>query len=54
MTKMLPTHAAELKARLEDRTATIAVVGLGYVGLPLVRAMHDGGFSVVGFDPETA
>jgi len=30
--------------------ATIGVVGLGYVGLPLVKALGDKGFNVVGFD----
>jgi UDP-N-acetyl-D-glucosamine dehydrogenase len=49
MTQM-PSRAQELKARLANRTATIAVVGLGYVGLPLVRAMHAAGFQVIGFD----
>jgi UDP-N-acetyl-D-glucosamine dehydrogenase len=42
--------ASALRDRLEARTATIAVVGLGYVGLPLVRAAHDAGFPVIGFD----
>ncbi|MBI1189900.1 MAG: nucleotide sugar dehydrogenase [Tepidisphaera sp.] len=37
-------------ARFERRRATVGVVGLGYVGLPLVRAMHDAGFTVVGYD----
>lgn len=46
----IPSRAQELKARLENRTATIAVVGLGYVGLPLVRAMHAAGFHVIGYD----
>ena len=32
------------------RTARIAIIGLGYVGLPLVRAFADKGFPVVGFD----
>lgn len=39
-----------IRAKLEDRTATIGVVGLGYVGLPLVDAVHQAGYSVVGFD----
>ena len=39
-----------LRARIEDRSAVVAVVGLGYVGLPLVRAFHDAGFSVIGYD----
>lgn len=33
---------------------TIAVVGLGYVGLPLCRAMHDAGHRVLGFDRDPA
>ena len=45
-------HAAELSRKLEDRSATIAVVGLGYVGLPLVRVMHTAGFHVLGFDTD--
>jgi UDP-N-acetyl-D-glucosamine dehydrogenase len=44
--------AAALRERLNTRTATIAVVGLGYVGLPLVRAAHDAGFPVIGFDTD--
>ncbi len=46
----LSASARELIARFESRSATIGVVGLGYVGLPLVRAMHDSGFRVIGFD----
>ena len=42
--------AAGLIDRFSRREATIGVVGLGYVGLPLVRAMHDAGFKVVGYD----
>jgi UDP-N-acetyl-D-glucosamine dehydrogenase len=42
--------ATELARRLDDRSATIAVVGLGYVGLPLARAMHRAGYRVLGFD----
>lgn len=45
-----PPPAQELLKRIADRSATLAVVGLGYVGLPLVRAMHGAGFTVVGFD----
>lgn len=42
--------AKDLINRFSNRTATIGVVGLGYVGLPLVRALHGAGFRVVGFD----
>lgn len=43
-------HTLELFGRLEARTARIGVVGLGYVGLPLVIEFHRRGFEVVGFD----
>jgi len=33
-----------------ERTAIIAVIGLGYVGLPLVRALIGAGFKVIGLD----
>lgn len=39
-----------LLARLDKREATIGIVGLGYVGLPLALAAIDAGFKVVGFD----
>lgn len=39
-----------LLARLDKREATIGIVGLGYVGLPLALAAIDAGFNVVGFD----
>ncbi|MEO1583906.1 MAG: nucleotide sugar dehydrogenase [Planctomycetota bacterium] len=47
-------HADTLRARLADRSAVIGVVGLGYVGLPLVGAMVDAGFRVIGFDVDRA
>lgn len=36
------------------RRARVAVIGLGYVGLPLIRAFHDAGFPVLGFDIDPA
>ncbi len=36
--------------KIENRTAVIGVVGLGYVGLPLVLEFHRKDFPVVGFD----
>ena len=46
----LPPRAAELMAKIEARTAVVGVVGLGYVGLPLLAAFHGAGFPVIGFD----
>ena len=40
----------QVKAKLENKQATIAVIGLGYVGLPLVIEFCKSGFSVVGYD----
>src|SRR4051794_30627172 len=37
-------------AKINDRTAKVAVIGLGYVGLPLLRAFFQAGFPVMGFD----
>jgi UDP-N-acetyl-D-glucosamine dehydrogenase len=39
-----------LRDRLADRSATVAVIGLGYVGLPLVIALHGAGFRTIGLD----
>jgi UDP-N-acetyl-D-glucosamine dehydrogenase len=40
----------ELKQRIERREASIGVIGLGYVGLPLGLEFAKAGFPVVGFD----
>ncbi len=39
-----------LEERIRDRSAVIAVAGLGYVGLPLAYAFADAGFKVIGLD----
>ena len=44
-------HQSKLKQKLENKTAIVAVLGLGYVGLPLAVAFADSGFQVVGIDP---
>lgn len=44
----------DLRRRIDDRTAVAAVVGLGYVGLPLSLAIDEVGFPTVGFDIDTA
>ncbi len=40
----------KLIVMIEDRTAKVGVIGLGYVGLPLAIHFGKSGFSVVGFD----
>jgi UDP-N-acetyl-D-glucosamine dehydrogenase len=39
-----------LKAKIEKRQATAAVIGLGYVGLPLAMEIAAAGFKVIGID----
>lgn len=39
-----------LKQLIDDKTAVVGVLGLGYVGLPLLRAFWDAGFPVLGYD----
>jgi UDP-N-acetyl-D-glucosamine dehydrogenase len=39
-----------LKVKIENRQATAAVIGLGYVGLPLAMEIAAAGFKVVGID----
>ncbi|MEX0754612.1 MAG: nucleotide sugar dehydrogenase [Actinomycetota bacterium] len=41
-----------LAARIREKEAVVAVVGLGYVGLPLLVAVHGEGFPVVGYDAD--
>lgn len=58
-TSSRPAHAGRpdvrsLLARFQERTATVAVVGLGYVGLPLSLAACEAGFHVLGYDIDAA
>ncbi len=41
---------SDLEQRLEDRTAVIAVMGLGYVGLPMAMAFAEAGYTVIGLE----
>jgi UDP-N-acetyl-D-glucosamine dehydrogenase len=43
-----------LQERIESTTAGIAVIGLGYVGLPLAIGFAEIGFPVVGIDVDEA
>jgi len=51
-----PTNSVfqKLKGRIEGRKARIAVIGLGYVGLPLAVEFARSGFRVTGIDTEKA
>jgi tRNA A37 threonylcarbamoyladenosine dehydratase len=39
-----------LLERIHARQATVAVIGLGYVGLPLAMAYAEAGFDTIGID----
>lgn len=41
-----------LKRRLEQREACIAIIGMGYVGLPLAATLHSAGHRVLGVDSD--
>lgn len=44
----------QLLDRLNNREALVAVVGLGYVGLPLAVELAEAGFDVIGLDVDAA
>ena len=39
-----------LLQKIQDRKATVGIIGLGYVGLPLAVEFAKGGFKVIGYD----
>jgi len=44
-------QAQELIKKLENKSARVAILGLGYVGLPLAVVFAEAGFKVTGIDP---
>lgn len=46
----MSTCASQLRDKLTSREAHVAVIGLGYVGLPLAVVMAEAGFHVTGID----
>lgn len=49
---LAPMSLDELEAHLVARDVTVAVLGLGVVGLPLALALHGAGFAVQGYDTD--
>ena len=47
---VITSSFSELKNRIETRESRVAVIGLGYVGLPLALLYAEQKFSVTGFD----
>jgi UDP-N-acetyl-D-glucosamine dehydrogenase len=50
----MKSRLEDLEARIQNREAEIAVIGLGYVGLPLALAFARAGFRVTGIDLDQA
>jgi UDP-N-acetyl-D-glucosamine dehydrogenase len=48
-----PTAARQLSTRIDQHTAHLSIVGLGYVGLPLAVEFGKAGFKVTGIDTDT-
>lgn len=42
----------QLISRLENKTAVVGIIGLGYVGLPLMLGFTEAGYRVLGFDTD--
>jgi UDP-N-acetyl-D-glucosamine dehydrogenase len=42
-----------LLSRIEDKSAVIGIIGLGYVGLPLLLRFTEVGYKVLGFDTDS-
>ncbi|GHT13587.1 UDP-N-acetyl-D-glucosamine 6-dehydrogenase [Planctomycetales bacterium] len=40
----------KLAQKIKDKTAKVGIIGLGYVGLPLIRAFIKAGFKTIGYD----
>lgn len=46
----MSTNAGTLQQKIDERSVLVGVIGLGYVGLPMVHALHHAGLGVLGFD----
>jgi len=49
-TRTVPVLSSELKSKIDSRQARVAVIGLGYVGLPLALLYTEQKLPVTGFD----
>ncbi len=45
------SHQQELLKKIQDRSAVVGILGLGYVGLPLAVVFAEAGFKIIGIDP---
>lgn len=45
-------YKEQLIARFKDKSAKVAILGLGYVGLPLAVVFAEAGFTITGIEPD--
>ncbi|MBI5236561.1 MAG: nucleotide sugar dehydrogenase [Deltaproteobacteria bacterium] len=50
----MPQESAVLFEKIQNKQAVIGVIGLGYVGLPIMLRFAEEGYQVVGFDVDEA
>jgi UDP-N-acetyl-D-glucosamine dehydrogenase len=50
---MMPTEKEHLLEKINQKTAQVAILGLGYVGLPLAVVFAEAGFHVTGIDTDS-
>ncbi|MDH7605959.1 MAG: nucleotide sugar dehydrogenase, partial [Melioribacter sp.] len=43
-------YKKELLNKIQNKTAVVGIIGMGYVGLPLALAFANNDFNVIGFD----
>ena len=46
----MSNRKTELLSKIEGKTATVGIIGLGYVGLPLAVEIAKAGYKTIGFD----
>jgi len=52
MAENVPHSFETLRQKLADQSAVVGVIGMGYVGLPLVKTFADCGYRCLGFDTD--
>lgn len=50
--EVFKVNADQLESNIFNKKSVIGVIGLGYVGLPLVKALNKEGYEVIGFDTD--
>lgn len=50
----MTTTKNSLITKLENKSALVAVLGLGYVGLPFATVFAEAGFNIIGIDPDAS